>query len=162
MMNDWDAWRIAIVVAAWLTVAGGLLMGTLWAVFGGLRAAGPEDEMVAVAGVHPHRAVTKQTSFSAATVTGHAMAGILTASFITWAATRDQAAGYIGVLLLIAVTAIPGVVMYLRWRRGERPVVRGVDRQPRVEDRLPKVAVYGHGLLVAVTTVLAVILLMLA
>jgi hypothetical protein len=161
-MDDWDLWRIAIVVAAWLTVAGGLIMGVLWTAFGGARAAGPEDEAMGVAGVHPTRRIDRQTSLSGATIAAHGLVGILTAAFITWAASRNETEGYIAVLVAILVTAIPGTLMYLRWHRGQRPVVRGVDRQPRVEDRLPRPVVYGHGLMVGVTTLLAVVLLVIS
>jgi hypothetical protein len=158
-MDDWEVWRVAIVVAAWLTVLGGLLMGSLWTMFGGARAAGPEDETLAVAGVDPHRRIERQTSFPVAVIFGHGLVGILTASFITWAASRNETDGYIAVLVAILVTAVPGTVMYLRWKSGQRPRVRGADGRPRVEDRIPKPVVYGHGLMVGVTTLLAVVLL---
>jgi hypothetical protein len=158
-MNEWEGLRIAIVVAVWLTVAGGLLLALIWAIGGGTRAVGPEDEIMSVAGVEPDQPIRHQTSWSAANVGMHGMLGILTAALITYAAARDDAEGYLAALAAIAITAVPGVLMYLRWHRGQRPRVRGVDDRPRVEDRLPRPAVYGHGALVGVTAVLAVILL---
>jgi hypothetical protein len=158
-MNEWEGLRIAIVVAVWLTVAGGLLLALIWAIGGGTRAAGPEDELMSVAGVEPDRPIRHLTSWSAANVGMHGMLGILTAALITYAAARHDAEGYLAALAAIAITAVPGSVMYLRWHRGRRPRVRGVTSRQRVEDRLPRPAVYGHGAMVGITTVLAVILL---
>jgi hypothetical protein len=158
-MNEWEALRVAIVAAAWLTVAVGLLLALIWAIAGGARAVGPEDELMSVAGVEPDRPIRHQTSWSAANVGMHGMLGILTAALITYAAARHDAEGYLAALAAIAITAIPGGVMFLRWHRGQRPRVQGVADRRRVEDRLPRPAVYGHGAMVGITAVLAVILL---
>jgi ABC-type Fe3+ transport system permease subunit len=158
-MNEWEALRIAIVVAAWLTVAGGLLLAVIWAIAGGVRAAGPEDELMSVAGAEPSRPIRRATSFSLANVGIHGLLGILTAALITYAAARHDPEGYLAVLAAIAITAVPGTLMYLRWHRGQRPRVEGVTSQRRVEDRLPRPAVYGHGAMMGITAVLAVILL---
>jgi hypothetical protein len=50
-MDDWDAWRVAIVVTVWQ----------------------------AVAGVEPHRAISRQTTFASATVIGHGLMVAVTA-----------------------------------------------------------------------------------
>ena len=46
-MDDWSGLRTAAVVVVWATVAGGLVLGSLWFVFGGGRSVGPEDETLA-------------------------------------------------------------------------------------------------------------------
>jgi hypothetical protein len=161
-MNEWEVLRVAVVVASWLAVVGGLVMAVMWTVFGGPRAAGPEDESMAVAGVHPDRPVSRQTSFSAAGLGMHGLLGILTASVVTYAAVQHDPEGYAFVLLAVVVTAVPGTVMYLRWKQGRRPRVRGAEHRKRVEDRLPKAVVYGHGAMVAVTVGLSIVLLVVA
>jgi hypothetical protein len=78
---------------------------------------------------------------------------------VTYAALRgdDRASGYIAAIVVIALTAIPGVLMFLKWREGRRPgATRG---SARVEDRLPRPIVYFHGFGAATTAVLAIVLL---
>jgi hypothetical protein len=41
-VDEWSGVRTALVIVAWLTVAGGALMAVLWIAFGGERAIGPE------------------------------------------------------------------------------------------------------------------------
>jgi hypothetical protein len=165
-VDEWSGLRTVLVIVAWLTVAGGALMAILWIAFGGERAVGPEDEMMARAGVRKDHTGRPFTSFSSAQVGVHGLLGILTAALITYAAVRsdDRAAGYWAGLVAIAVTAVPGTLMFLKWRSRRRPVVAGASasaRGPRVEDRLPSPVVLMHGAAVLATAGLLVALLLL-
>ena len=162
-MDDWEWLRTVLVVIVWVTVAGGALMATLWTAFGGTRAYGPEDELLADAGVAVGTDRGRVTSFSSAQVGIHGLLGITTAGLVTYAAARadDRTTGYWAALVAIAVTAIPGVVMYLKWHGGRRPgSARPARGEPtRVESRLPRPIVYGHGLAVLATVAALVVLL---
>jgi hypothetical protein len=90
--------------------------------------------------------------------------GVLTAILLTWACVRstDRSTGYVAVLVAVAVTAIPAVLMFLRWSTGRRPAVAldpQAARAPRAEDRLPTAVVFGHGLAALATVVLVMLLL---
>jgi hypothetical protein len=169
-MDDWSGLRIAAVVVVWATVAGGLVLGTLWFVFGGGRSVGPEDETLAIQaerdqGTDVVQSRTRRiTSFSTAQVGMHGLLGLITAGLLTYAAVRDsdRGTGYVTVLVAIAITAIPALLMFRKWRSGARPSIAGVtdaatDR--RVEDRLPSPVVYLHGVAAVSTATLVVILL---
>jgi hypothetical protein len=79
--------------------------------------------MMARAGVRVDDEGRPRTSFSSAQVGMHGFLGILTAGLITYAAVRvdDRGAGYWAGLVSIAVTAIPGTLMFLKWRGQRRP-----------------------------------------
>ena len=165
-MDDWSGLRTAAIVVVWATVAGGLALGTLWFVFGGGRSVGPEDETLAEQTEHGSvvQATRRITSFSTAQVGMHGLLGLITAGLLTYAAVRDsdRSTGYVTVLVAVAVTAIPAVLMFRKWRSGARPAISGVtdaasDR--RVEDRLPSPVVYLHGLAAVSTVALVAILL---
>jgi len=159
-MDGWHGWRVALVIAVWVTIAGGLVLGALWTAFGGLSAAGPEDEQLAASGVEPEGPVRRVTSFSSPQVGVHGLLGVLTGALVTYGATRHEVGGHIALLVALAITAVPGAVMFAKWQRGDRPRL-AVDTagQPRVEDRLPKVLVYFHGLGTLVTAALVAVLL---
>src|SRR5215218_10346853 len=164
-MDDWGWLRTAAIVIVWITVGGGALLASLWVAFCGVRAYGPDDDLMAGTGVTVDRRRERMTSFSTAQVGVHGLLGILTASFVTYAVVRshDRTNGYIAALIVIALTAIPGALMFLKWRRGTRPaaaVAVAGRRQRRVEDRFPRALVYGHEFFV-VCTLTAVILLLL-
>jgi hypothetical protein len=163
-MDDWSALRIAVVVVAWLTVAGGITLAVTWVAVGGGRGYGPEDELLAKAGVDVERGPRPIAAFSSAQVGIHALLGIMTAALVTYAAARsdDRPTGYVAGIVAIAVTATPGLLMFRKWRSSRRPVIPGVTgsaRGPKVEDRLPKAVVYLHGLAAATIVVLLVLLL---
>lgn len=167
-MDEWSGLRTALVIVVWLTVAGGALMAVLWIAFGGERAIGPEDEMMARAGVRIDHEGRRLTSFSSAQVGIHGFLGILTAALITYAAVRvdDRNAGYWAGLVAVALTAIPGTLMFLKWRnQRRRPAVGGARASghgtARVEDRLPSPVVLLHGAAVLTTVGLLVALLVL-
>lgn len=151
-----------LVVVMWLTVAGGALLATLWVAFGGGRAVGPDDELVPAAGAPLRRDEQRVTSLGTAQVGIHGLVGILTASLVTYAAARgsDRTDGYLAALVALAITAVPGVFMFTKWRTG-RSVdgLRASTRRQRVEDRLPRPLVYLHGLGALTTVTLVVILL---
>src|SRR5215207_2427302 len=133
-MDDWSGLRTAAVVVVWATVAGGLVLGTLWFVFGGGRSVGPEDETLAEQaepdqGTQAVQSRTRRiTSFSTAQVGMHGLLGLITAGLLTYAAVRnsDRSTGYVTVLVAIAVTAIPAVLMFRKWKSGARPAIAGV------------------------------------
>jgi len=163
-VDDWSGLRTALVIVVWVTVMGGALMALLWTSFGGARALDPNDELMARAGVPLGEEGRKVTSFSSAQVGIHGLIGLLTASLITYAAVRgdDRGAGYLAALVALGVTAIPGTLMFLKWRAGFRPAVAGAtvpDR--RVEDRLPRPVVFLHGLAAITTAAVVVALLVL-
>ena len=162
-MDDWRGLRIALVVVVWLTVGGGALLGTIWSLRGGHVARGAEH--AAAPGVSlPGGDDPRVTSFSSAQVGVHALLGVLTAAFVTYGAVRtsDRGSGYPALLLAIAITAIPGALMFLKWRRSRRTAARPVvPDDERVEDRLPAPVVYLHGV-GALTTAVLVVLLALA
>jgi hypothetical protein len=164
-MDDWDGLRAAVAVVAWVTVLGGLTLGGLWFARGGGRAVGPEDEgLEPVARRHargrPKGAAV--SSFSSAQVGVHGLLGVLTASLITYAVARgtDRSSGYPVVVLALAVTAIPGVLMFRKWITSARPAVGEVvaPHSGRVEDHLPKAVVYAHGAAALATALLVVLL----
>jgi hypothetical protein len=163
-MDDWTGLRTAAIVVVWVTVAGGLTLATLWFVFGGGRSVGPEDEILAEQGAGVQSPARRVTSFSSAQVAMHGLLGLITAGLLTYAAVResDRATGYVTVLVAIAVTAIPAVLMFRKWKSGQRPAISGVTEAAsdrRVEDRLPRTVVYLHGLAAVSTVALVVILL---
>jgi hypothetical protein len=165
-VDEWGALRTVAAVVAWITVMGGLVMATIWFGSGGARAVGPEDELLAESGVRPRGSRRRQTSFSTAQVGIHGLLGTLTASLVTYAMVRDddRGAGYVAVLVAILVTAVPGTLMFRKWRSGQRPHVPGVGaatlaEDRRVEDHLPRAVVYAHGLAAAATATLVVVLL---
>jgi uncharacterized iron-regulated membrane protein len=150
-MNDWDELRTVALIAVWLTVAGGLTLAALWLKSGGARAIGPEDEIMSEAGAAVGPKNGKVTSFSSAQVGIHGVLALMTAILATHALTRhdDRGSGYVAVLIAIAVTAIPGLLMFWKWRTGARPKVRNAAAasRARAEDHLPRPVVYLHGLL---------------
>jgi len=163
-VDDWSGLRTVLVIVVWVTVAGGALMAMLWTAFGGARALDPNDELLVQAGVPVDQRDRKVTSFTSAQVFMHGVIAILTASLITYAAVRgdDRDTGYIAGLVAVAVTAIPGILMFRKWRTGHRPAVAGASvPERRVEDRLPKPVVYLHGLAAAATAGVLVALLLL-
>jgi len=169
-VDEWSGVRTALLIVVWATVAGGALMAVLWIAFGGERAIGPEDEMMARAGVRIKHEGRRLTSFSSAQVGIHGFLGLMTASLITYAAVRsdDRGGGYAAGLVAIAVTAIPGTLMFLKWRGGRRPAMAGARAAassaaapPRVEDRLPRPVVLLHGAAAVTTFGLLVALLLL-
>ena len=85
-MDDWEGLRLAAVIVAWLTVAGGLILALTWLALGGGRAIGPEDELMAQAGVPVSRPERRRTALSSAQVGLHGLFGITTASLLTYAA----------------------------------------------------------------------------
>jgi hypothetical protein len=165
-MEEWGGLRAAVVVVAWLTVLGGLTLAAAWFSRGGARAVGPEDEgLEPVARQHALGRAGRAavTSFSSAQVGVHGLLGVLTAALLTYAAARgsDRSTGYMTVLLAVAVTAIPGVVMFRKWLANARPQVAETvaPRSGRVEDQLPKAVVFAHGIGALTIVVLTVVLI---
>lgn len=158
-MDDWEAWRIAVVIAAWATVGGGLVLGAVWAAHGGGRAAGPEDAVLAETGAAPPREERRVTAFPSAQVGMHGLLGLLTAGLVTYGAAVDERGGYVALLVALAVTAAPGVAMFRKWRIGWRPHLAGAERRTRPEDAFPKLIVYLHGISALTTATIVVILL---
>jgi hypothetical protein len=157
--------RTVAVMVGWVTVAGGLLLAVSWLALGGGRAFGPEDELTAQAGVPVTRYKRQFTALSSAQVGMHGFFGLLTASLLTYAAARsdDRSSGYLAVLVVGAITAVPGLLMFRKWRSSRRPARDGDpagDVGPKVEDRLPRAAVYLHGL--AATSLIALVIVLLA
>lgn len=149
-MNDWEGLRIAVVTVAWLTVAGGLILAAMWVAYGGGRAIGPEDQLMADSGVPLGRSESRYTAFSSAQVGMHGFFGITTAGLLTYAAGRsgNRGSGYLAVLVVAAITISLGLLMFSKWRSSRRPSVDGDpagDHGPKVEDKLPRVVVYLHG-----------------
>ena len=136
-------------------------MASLWTAFGGTRAYGPEDELLADAGVAVGTERTRVTSFSTAQVGVHGLLGIGTAGLVTYAAVLDddRATGYLAALVSIALTALPGLAMFLKWRATRRTPRARRGEPTRVESRLPSPIVYGHGLAVLGTVASLVLLL---
>ena len=162
-MNDWEGLRTIVVVVGWITVVGGAVLAALWVGFGGGKAIGPEDELMAQAGLPVSRPERRYTALSSAQVGMHALLGIGTAGLLTYAAARpdDRRAGYFAVLVVAAVTIFVGALMFRKWRSSRRPSVDGNpagDRGPKVEDRLPKAAVFFHGAAAAAVVVLVAVL----
>lgn len=119
--------------------------------------------MQAQLGMHVERGRRPVTGFSVSQVAMHGLLGVLTASLVTYAAARanDRPTGYVAGVVAIAVTAIPGLFMFRRWRWRRRPGHRGVtvaEDRARVEGRLPSRLVYLHGAAVVTTVVLLVLL----
>ncbi|HZB42915.1 MAG TPA: hypothetical protein VE487_18215 [Ilumatobacter sp.] len=165
-MDEWAGLRTAVVVVSWLTVLGGLTLAITWFVRGGGRAVGPEDEgLEDVAGQHARGRSNRAavTSFSVAQVATHGLLGVLTAALVTYGAVRDsdRSTGYIAILAAIAVTAVPGIVMFRKWRTNTRPAVSTAvaPTSGRVEDHIPRAVVYGHGLGAAAIAGLVLVLL---
>lgn len=161
-MDDWEGLRAAAVVAVWLTIGGGVLMAVIWLVNGGTAAIGPEDEISHESGstVRPR---TRATSFSVVQLTTHALFGLLTAVLLTAGVSRnvDLTGGYVAVLGGLILTAGFGIAMFRKWRSGARPSVPAAERATeRVEDRIPGVVAYAHGLAGVATVVLVVALLL--
>jgi hypothetical protein len=148
-VDEWEGLRIAGAVVAWATVAGGLLLAVIWLVPGGGRAFGPDDELMVQAGaaIDTER---PRTAFSSAQIGLHGLFGIMTAGLLTYAVVRpdDRVSGYVAVLVVAAITTFLGLLMFRKWRSLRRPAVDGDplgDVGPKVEDRLPRIVVYGHG-----------------
>jgi hypothetical protein len=160
-MDDWEWLRTTVVVLAWVAVAGGTVLAALWVALGGLRAFGPEDQLLVQTGAAPERDRERETAFSSAGVGVHGLVGIGTAALITYAATNDdRTAGYVAGLIAVVLTAVPGVIMFLRWREREPRQPRvGRRRPPRVEHRLPASGVYAHGFFSALVAIGLVVLL---
>jgi hypothetical protein len=102
------------------------------------------------------------TSFSSAQVGMHGFLALVTASLITYAAVRgdDRGPGYVAGLVALAIAAIPGTLMFCKWRSEDRPAVTGAtvsDR--RVADHLPRPVVFLHGLAALATAAIIVALL---
>jgi hypothetical protein len=160
-MGDASTLRTIAVVLGWLTVLGGLTMAVIWLAAGGGKAFGPEDQLMAESGARVPRR-DRSTSFSTAQLGIHGFLGLMTAALITYGATVDDDArdGYLFIVVAIMITAVPGTLMFRKWKRGERPALTEKTVRPdagRAEDRLPRVVVYGHGL-VALATALVVVL----
>ena len=141
-------------------------MAILWVAFGGTRAVGPDDELMAQSGVPIQARNRPFSAFSSAQVGIHGILAILTASFLTYTAAQsdDRSGGYLAVLVALAATAVPGLLMFRKWRSRRRPVVQAVSastREPRVEDRIPKAVVYLHGAAAAATVIVVLVLLIL-
>lgn len=163
-MNDWEGLRTAAAVVVWVTVGVGATMAVTWLVLGGRRAVGPDDELMSQAGVHIESRDRRYTAFSSAQIGIHGLLGVMTAALLTYALARDddRSSGYWGVLVAIAITAVPGVLMFLKWRSRRRPSLAGGPASghgPKVEDGLPRAVVFLHGLLAATVVVLVVVLL---
>jgi hypothetical protein len=162
-MNDWQGLRTIAVIVAWITVVGGALLDALWIGFGGVKSIGPEDELMAQAGVPVARSERRYTALSSAQVGMHGFFGIATAGLLTHAATRpdDRRAGYFAVLVVAAVTIFVGALMFRKWRSPRRPAVDGNpagDRGAKVEDRLPRAAVFFNGAAAAAVVLLVDVL----
>jgi hypothetical protein len=162
-VDEWSGLRIAVVIVAWVTVAGGALMAILWFSFGGPRAVGPDDEVRARSGVPVETGNRRITAFSSAQVGIHGVLGIMTASFVTYTAAQsdDRSGGYLAAFVALAVTAVPGVLMFRKWRSGRRPDIdanTASTREARVEDRLPTPVVLLHG--AAATSIVVLVLLL--
>jgi hypothetical protein len=164
-MDTWSGLRTALVIAVWVAVLGGVVMAAIWFGSGGSRAVGPDDEMMADAGVPIRTERRRVTGLTPAQVGMHGLLGILTAAVVTYAATFDgkRSDGYYFVVIALVVTAAPGLAMFLTWRSGRRPRLRRSDEStgtPRVEDRLPSPVVYFHGLAVVATLGIVIALLL--
>jgi hypothetical protein len=162
-VDEWEALRTIAVVVGWITVAGGLLMAIIWLALGGGRAIGPEDELMAQAGIPVTRRERRYTALSTAQVGMHGLFGLATAGLLTYAAARpdDRPSGYLAVLAVAAVTITIGLLMFRKWRSPRRPAIDGHpagDRGPKVEDRLPRAVVYGHGAAAAAVVILVIVL----
>jgi uncharacterized protein (DUF2237 family) len=162
-MDDWTALRTGATVVIWVVVAGGLVLAITWLARGGVRAIGPEDRLLGQSSV-PAKQRRRTTSFGAAQVGIHGLLGVMTASLLTYAAVRttDRSTGYAAVLVALAVTAVPGSLMFAKWRRREQPGLASEDLsggRERAEDRLPRPVVYAHGLAAVGTAALVLILL---
>jgi hypothetical protein len=83
-VKDWEGLRTIAVIVAWITVVGGALLAALWIGFGGGRAIGPEDELMAQAGVSFARSERRYTALSSAQVGLHALFGNATAGLLTY------------------------------------------------------------------------------
>ena len=160
-MDDWRGLRIALIILAWATVAGGATLASLWSLRGGLRARGPEEDETPAAGAVAWTDA-RVTSFTTAQVGVHGLLGVLTASLLTYAVLQDdRRTGYLASLVALALTAVPGVLMFVKWRRRGRPerAAAGRTATERVEDRLPGPIVYLHGLAALTTAAIVAILL---
>jgi hypothetical protein len=163
-VDDWEGLRTVAVIAGWITVLGGLGLAVTWLVLGGGKAVGPDDELMAQSGVPARRSERRYTAFSSVQVGVHGLLRISTASLLTYAAARadDRSTGYAAVLVVAAVTAVPGLLMYRKWKSDRRPAIDGNplgDRGPKVEDELPKAIVYLHGIAACTVVVLLAMLL---
>jgi hypothetical protein len=161
-VDDWLWLRSVAAIVAWATVAGGLAMAARWVAKGGLRAIGPDDELMAESGV----AVGTRgpvTSLSPAQIAGHGFFGIATAGLVTYAVVRDsdRTTGYVAVAVVLAFTGSLGWLMFRKWRSGRRPLPEETTGADRVEDHLWSPLVYAHGLAALATAVLVVALLIL-
>jgi hypothetical protein len=148
-MDQWEGLRIAGAVAAWATVAGGVLLTVIWLARGGGRAFGPNDELMVQSGV-TLETDRPRTAFSSAQIGLHGFFGIMTAILLTYAVARsdDRVSGYIAVLVIAAITIFLGLLMFRKWSSPRRPAIDGDPRGDsgvKVEDGLPKIVVYGHG-----------------
>lgn len=165
MLDEWGVLRVVAIVAAWVAVAGGALMAAVWFARGGVRAFGPEDQLAA----EQHRlrrTNDRSTSFTVVQLGMHALLGLAAAAFVTYVMTYsgDRTDAYVGALVFAVAAAIPGVLMFRKWRRGERPIPEPEGLAPageRVEDGIPRVVAYFHGLAALAVIGLAVALLLL-
>jgi hypothetical protein len=140
-MDQWEGLRIAGAVAAWATVAGGVLLTVIWMARGGGRAFGPNDELMVQSGV-TLETDRPRTAFSSAQIGLHGFFGIMTAILLTYAVARsdDRVSGYIAVLVIAAITVFLGLLMFRKWSSPRRPAIDGDprgDSGAKVED--------GHG-----------------
>jgi hypothetical protein len=161
-VDGWQTLRTVAVVVGWVTVAGGMVLAIVWLALGGARAIGPDDELMAQSGVPVSRPERRYTALSTAQVGLHGFFGIATAALLTYAATRpdDRPSGYLAVLVVAAVAIVLGLLMFRKWSSDRRPAIDGNpagDHGPKVEDRLPRVAVYFHGLAAAAVAGLVVV-----
>lgn len=162
-MNDVSVLRTIAVIAAWLTVGGGLLITVIWLAKGGWRAFSPDDEILARSGGPAASPDQPVTAFSSSQIGVHGFFGLTAAILLSYAVAResDRVAGYWGVLVLAAVAIVLGVVIFLTWRTDRRPHGHGDpegDRGPKVEDGVPRLVVYAHGAGAAITVVLVLAL----
>lgn len=153
--------RIAAIVVAWAAVAGGIVLATIWAASGGLRAHDPNSELMRQSGVDPGERNRRVTSFSAIQVAGHGFFGVATAAMITYGAllTEGRTGGYLAVFGVALFTGALGSIMYLKWKRGSRPPRPDATyERERPEDKLPRPVVYAHGAAAVATAALALAL----
>src|SRR5215210_551506 len=163
-MDDWEALRTTALVTVWLTVSGGAVMAAIWFKSGGARSVGPEDGLMADAGVPVERGDRPVTAFTSAQLGIHGLLGILTAALLTYGVRLDddRRRGYVAILVAIGLTGSLGFIMFRKWRSGQRPRVPGVDvdRRERAEDHLPRIVVYLHGAAAIATGALVLMLLL--
>ena len=156
--------RTVAVVAGWATVVGGLLLAVWWVAVGGMRAFGPNDQLMVGTGLERDHEETRSTSWSSVLVGVHGFFGISTASLLTYAAVRStgRQSGYIAVLVVAAFTVTLGVTLYVKGASSRRPSRTGDpngETGATVEQRLPRVVVWAHGLAAAIVVVTVSVLI---